>query len=168
MRTITRTAVGAATSVVALVGGIAAADSAHATTYIRACYTNTRTFALPHKPDVTVKIFLCAERVSSNLVKATADVSWTGNLGITGGKRFNDFIIKLNVERYDNVKATDSFTETSYINDHYNGSVHLSTYTTSATARDGWTADGKVTVDINDDGAGNYIWELHGSSPYVD
>ena len=164
-KNVTRTALVATASAVALVGVVAAAPPASAAV-IRGCYQNERKFALPHKPDVTVRILLCAERAGS-VVNAEASVYWYGSGGIIGGTRFNDFKITLNAERNDAVKATRTFTETGRLNDAYSNHVNLAV-TASAPGRGGWSADGQVIVDINDDGAGDYIWALHGSSPLVD
>jgi hypothetical protein len=127
----------------------------------RECYSNQRKFSLPHKPDVTVLITLCVERAGS-IVNARANVTWNGRLGYIGGKRFNDFIIVVRAERYDRVKKSASFNQTSSLNSQYSNTRSLGTYA-PADARGGWSADGYVIVDIAGDGAGNYRWDLHGT-----
>jgi hypothetical protein len=152
-----------ATTAVAAVVGVtsAAALAVPAQASPRECYSNERSFALPHKPDVTVLITLCVQRAGT-IVNARADVSWTGRLGVTGGKRFNDFIIHVNAERNDTVKKSATFNQTNSLNSQYSNSRSLGTYA-DGDPKGGWSADGYVTVDIAGDGAGNYRWDLHGT-----
>ncbi|MGW4497661.1 hypothetical protein ACWENR_03440 [Micromonospora sp. NPDC004336] len=131
---------------------LAAAPASAAT----ACKTNTKEFPTDwYNADVTVK--LC---VRSNSTSHFADgyVSWNE----AGSNKFDKFVVEVRLERNDADIAVDTCSMLAAINSTYKGDDFCGRGS-SAGGTGGWTADGKVIYNINNDGKGDMVWSLTGS-----
>lgn len=155
-----------AMSAVAVVGSAVAAvtmTAPAAQAAVQECYENSKTFDLPHKPDVTVRINLCVER-DGGTVRAKAHSTWAGTAQFIGGTRFNDFDLEVRLERYDVIKASRVVDLKSRINSYNVASANNTpVFSLQDRPAGGWSTDGVVTFDIADDGLGDQYWNLHGS-----
>ncbi|MFJ8886188.1 hypothetical protein ACIRJR_22660 [Streptomyces sp. NPDC102402] len=108
-------------------------------------------------------ITLCVSRTSSNYYQATVHVAWEdGGNGSAAG--MEDLDVNLRLERNDSAYKTASSSYKNPANTYDSGSGYghvTSTYYSTSTG--GWTADGSVNWDINNDGAGGGTWQLTGS-----
>jgi hypothetical protein len=156
-----RVAVGLCAAALATAGtmGISAGPASAAT----ACYPNTKTIALPGKPDVKVTVDTCVQS-DGDYYRPYVKIRWDGTSGFIGGTRFNSFAVSYRLERYDSTKTVFSCDKTSAINGHESGSTACYGYRWHhSTDSGGWTADGKVLYDVANDGNSTYTWQLHGS-----
>lgn len=148
---------------VGLAGALALATPAGADTV--ACRTNHKKFSLPHKPDLNVDVNLCVIRESqSGRLRAYTSIRWWPTTTLPGGTRFNDFVIKLRLERHDKIKKSASYDVVVPINTERNSARNYYGVWVSSPPRGGWSADGVVVYDIHDDGLGDVVWNLTGSS----
>ncbi|MEX1652157.1 MULTISPECIES: hypothetical protein [Streptomyces] len=122
--------------------------------------------------DVDVKIRLCV-RKSGGVHLAYAEGTW----GDGGGPvaNFEQFDIHVRVERSDVVKNQSTCSLSGDLNLYgsgsfdergtsRSGSLHCGFMTsTTASGTGGWSADGSVTYNINNDGEGAHTWDLTGS-----
>ncbi|KAL4882976.1 hypothetical protein BJY04DRAFT_216694 [Aspergillus karnatakaensis] len=110
--------------------------------------------------DLSVK--LCVHRSASNYYHAYADVSWKdGGGGLSTG--MEDLVLNLRLERNDADKRNQNFNIAGSINYKESGSLRITGDTFHSTTTGGWTADGHVKWDIQNDGAGGGTWSLGGS-----
>ncbi|GAA3588615.1 hypothetical protein GCM10022419_083720 [Nonomuraea rosea] len=124
-----------------------------------------KTFNLPGKPDVWVGAELCiySSGTSGNTKKAVLSINWDGSF--LGGTRFDKFIAQSRVERHDTVLDSNNCDWKSDLNGHASSEGQMwdcFAWWTSA-ANGGWTADGVIIYNINNDGKGDMRWELGGS-----
>lgn len=111
--------------------------------------------------DVSIK--LCVEKDTHGHHLAYADVKWRDGGGGGINLKFDNFDVRYRLERYDADYADKACDLTSEIYWNSSGSDScLPAYSTSQ--RDGgWTADGYVAYNLDDDGKGGKKWSLHGS-----
>ncbi|MGK5673489.1 hypothetical protein ACSNOB_11690 [Micromonospora sp. URMC 106] len=134
----------------ALVLGAAPASAA------TACKTNTKEFPTDfYNADVTVKLCVVSRNGGHF---ADGYVSWNE----AGSNKFDKFVVQVRLERNDADIAVTSCSMTSSINSLYQGDDFCGRGS-FASGSGGWTADGKVTYNINNDGEGDMVWELTGS-----
>lgn len=128
-----------------------------------ACRQQDKSFSIPGKPDISVTINLCVER-NNGRHRAVADVSWGSWAGVPKNA-FDNFNVKIRLERYDRDQKTRSVNLTPYINapDRYAHHITIETAWSTSSADGGWTSDGAVSYNINNDGKGDATWSLHGS-----
>lgn len=129
-----------------------------------ACYDNQKTIALPGKPDVWVGVELCIYHTSADRRLASADVTWDG--AFLGGTRFDLFEIIIRIERNDTVYNHLWCDFTAEINSEpSSGYSHWYCPIAYTSAADGgWSADGSVVYNVNNDGKGDMVWDLHGTA----
>lgn len=139
----------------------------------------SKTFDTPGS-NVTFKIKLCASLNSSTgKYHAYAMGSWSGGGNYVVGE-MDKFRLGLRLERSNDLMRYESCEFRSGINwiekDSFkpsdvptiiSGECDLNT---DSTNRGGgtWTADGKITYNINNDGDGDKTWNLGGSPGYLD
>lgn len=121
--------------------------------------------------NVDVWLRLCVFRTADDQHRAFGQLRWIDGGG--GLDEFNDFRIQVRLERKnETIAADDSFEYSTEINGFttsysYAGDwwVTLDKGETDSlnSANGGWSADGKVTYDINNDNAGNFTWQLQGT-----
>ncbi|MFI8354969.1 hypothetical protein [Streptomyces cyaneofuscatus] len=113
--------------------------------------------------NLTVAIKLCVQRTSTNYYSAWSYISWNGNGdGLAVG--MEKLKVNLRLERNDADYRTGSNDYTSEVNAYEsktNWGFGTTTYYSSTSG--GWTADGNVEWDINNDGKGGGTWSLGGS-----
>ncbi|MEV0390194.1 hypothetical protein [Nonomuraea sp. NPDC050643] len=124
-----------------------------------------KTFSLPGKPDVWVGAEMCiyTRGTGNNQKTGMLSINWSGSF--LGGKRFDKFVAEVRVERNDIIYGNELCDWTSDLNSitdsegvmwdcyaYYNSSLN-----------GGWTADGRIIYNINNDGKGDYVWNLTGS-----
>lgn len=154
----TKTALGAvALTTAALVAGLGTPAQAAMT---HQCHSNEKSISLPGKPDASITIDLCVWRDGGSY-QATADVSWGSWAGMPGNA-FDNFDVQVRLERYDKSKRTYTGDLTYYINATWSDTFRLSTGWVKGSPK-GWSADGTVFYDVNNDGRGGKKWDLHGS-----
>lgn len=93
-------------------------------------------------------------------------VSWEdgGDSAADGDRKFDALRIHGRVERHNDVRYSGSWSIAGRVNREETGRWTSPTMTVASTQRGGWTADGKVTFDIDRDGEGTQdAWQLHGS-----
>jgi len=146
-----------ATTALLAIGATSPAQAAAVTK----CKSSVKTFDIPKQTDTKVTIKLCVSG-SGNSRTAEAKVSWTS--GINGSHDpFDDFGVWLRLERKDKQNAV-AYGQLSGPIGKFPGSYTLRTPLKTNSTKGGWTADGVVSVDINNDGKGPRAnWNLAGT-----
>ncbi|MEJ3749228.1 hypothetical protein WEI85_38945 [Actinomycetes bacterium KLBMP 9797] len=113
--------------------------------------------------NVWIKVQLCVEKVATNTHRAYAYVIWEGD-DLHFGYRFEKFDLKLRLERNDADMDVYTCHAADAINNKATSSKWCGYATSYSTADGGWTADGSVTYNINNDGDGDQApWSLPGT-----
>jgi hypothetical protein len=152
-----------AMAAVALAGGTALmAPPAQAGSW--SCYGtwDHRNIALPGKPDIDVSARSCVYK-DGNTRRARIQLRWEPNLEGLGGDRFDKFSVQVRLEQNDKVIASNWCDLRGALNGD-GGSDDCSTSYVASSYQYGWTGDGKIVYNINNDGLGDYVWNLHGSN----
>ncbi|MGA5167962.1 MULTISPECIES: hypothetical protein [Streptomyces] len=112
--------------------------------------------------NLIVQVKLCVRRTASNAITAEAETRWTGGGGgfSTGLDKFS---IQVRLERNDATVKSASANYTGHMNNYPESARKLITPSHYSSVPGGWTADGVVTYDIANDGAGEKTWQLGGS-----
>lgn len=105
--------------------------------------------------DVTVK--LCVRSANGGHF-ADGYVNWSD----AGSDKFDKFVVQVRLERNNVSQAVDTCSMTAAINSTSVGDDFCGRGS-FAGGSGGWTADGKVIYNINNDGKGDITWELTGS-----
>ncbi|MEU5345244.1 MULTISPECIES: hypothetical protein [unclassified Streptomyces] len=127
-----------------------------------ACKNNSRTITLPGiEPDIDVDVKLCVYS-EGNLHYAKAFVKWRGSAG-HHGNRFDNFRVEVRLERNNDMKTSSNSPYTTLINRTYSNDINFNTPNYTSSLNGGWTADGLVQYDKNNDGEGGTTWSLTGS-----
>jgi hypothetical protein len=113
--------------------------------------------------DVWVRVQLCVEKVATNTHRAYAYVIWEGD-DLHFGYRFEKFTLNLRLERNDADMDVFSCSVADAINNKATDDKWCGYATSYSTADGGWTADGSVSYNINNDGDGvQDPWSLPGT-----
>ncbi|GAA3875903.1 hypothetical protein GCM10022243_46010 [Saccharothrix violaceirubra] len=127
-----------------------------------ACRTSTKSFDIPNNLDPTVHIELCVRQDDADVI-ATAHVEWNrGSIG-TVGQAFDTFDFDLRLERDDVTQSRAACNVKDRINDQKNGDHYCYTSWKRKGSAKTWSADGTVKYNINNDGKGDYTWQLTGT-----
>ncbi|MGP3952647.1 hypothetical protein [Streptomyces sp. 7N604] len=112
--------------------------------------------------DVDVYLDVCIVRTTSNYNKYYASI---GGYFIDGGgsRNFDNFDIKVRLERNNADILTASCDETYPLNNADSGALQCWTAEYYTTSPGGLSADGAVVYNIDSDGAGDFTWSLTGS-----
>lgn len=120
------------------------------------CKNNSKEFPTDwYNADVTVK--LCVSSANGGHF-AEAYVNWSE----AGSNKFDKFVIEVRLERYDADMAVVTCSMTAAINSLSVGNDFCGRGS-FASGSGGWTADGRVIYNINNDGKGDFTWSLTGS-----
>ncbi|MCW6009353.1 hypothetical protein K1W54_33145 [Micromonospora sp. CPCC 205371] len=142
----------------ALVGGSAAQAAA-----ISDCTAwQPKTIDLPGiNGEHGVSMKVCVERNGNYLRGA---IHWKETFRMTAySDRYDGFEIDVRLERYDNHIAWRTCDVKSAMNNGVGSSGTCYTSWVETTLKNGWTGDGQVWYDVNNDGKGGFYWYLHGS-----
>lgn len=121
-----------------------------------ACKSNSKEFPTDwYNADVTIKLCVRSENGGHF---ADAYVTWNE----AGSNKFDRFTVEVRLERNDADIAVDTCSMTASINSLYQGDDFCGRGS-FASGSGGWTADGKVIYNINNDGKGDFVWSLTGS-----
>ncbi|MFD4835325.1 hypothetical protein ACFWPV_36655 [Streptomyces uncialis] len=156
-----RLAATAAAGTLALVGVVALPGSASAAAAKKCTATQTKELDTVG-PNLDLKVELCVHRNASNQYWASVNVAWTdGGGGVCCGmEKVN---VEVRLERNNGVLRDKTYNYAAAINLTGSGSQgHRTDYYSSSSAG-GWTADGKVVHNIQNNGAGDGTWQLGGS-----
>lgn len=108
-----------------------------------------------------VSMKVCAERSGDYLRGA---IHWKETYRMTAyTPRYDGFEIDVRLERYDNDIRWNTCDVKSKMNDSVgsSGTCYTSWFASSLT--NGWTGDGQVWYDVNNDGESGFYWYLTGS-----
>ncbi|MEV5961498.1 hypothetical protein AB0L70_07015 [Kribbella sp. NPDC051952] len=122
--------------------------------------SNSKTIALPGKPDVNLVVNLCLYD-ETGFYQGVSIVNWGSSVGGTAfGNRFNYFYSVVWVQKNDVNKCSN----TAYpdINGSDGGSL-LHSCSWDAANTSGVSVDGKIVYDVANDGKGAYTWQLTGT-----
>ncbi|MGP3979159.1 hypothetical protein ACTWQF_35160 [Streptomyces sp. 8N114] len=124
------------------------------------CNRTSLSFNLPGNPDMEGYAELCVSRINSTTLNSKVQVQLEG-VHISGGKRFDSFKIIYHLER--NGSTVKSRTKPWDIPN--GGRVHTTSagFNTSSSFKGGWTTDGIISYNINNDGKGAMTKELKGT-----
>jgi len=112
--------------------------------------------------NLDVYVNLCVSRTSANDYQATVRFRWSdGGGGLSTG--MDKLKVNLRLERNDNVHRTASADYAAATNTFQSGNRGFSTTTFHSDTTGGWTADGTIDWDINNDGMGGGTSRLQGS-----
>ncbi|MGJ5873641.1 MULTISPECIES: hypothetical protein [Streptomyces] len=112
--------------------------------------------------NLDVYVDLCVSRTSSNNYQATVRFRWSdGGGGLSTG--MDKLKVNLRLERNDTAHRTASADYAAATNAFQSGNRGFSTTTFHSTTTGGWTADGTIDWDINNDGTGGGTTQLQGS-----
>ncbi|MFJ8744699.1 hypothetical protein ACIRL2_35650 [Embleya sp. NPDC127516] len=125
------------------------------------CQKNTRRFDIPWASDVSVTIQLCVNGTASSR-RAVATVTWDRG-DANGASPFEKFDVFVRLERNDVSKSTRHGDIDFKINGSDWGATAIASGAVVPQPRGGWTADGVVYYNINNDGEGQKTWSLTGS-----
>ncbi|KAF7586166.1 hypothetical protein BBP40_009332 [Aspergillus hancockii] len=107
-------------------------------------------------------VTLCVHRSADNYYHAYADISWQdGGGGLSTG--MEDLILNLRLERNDADKRNEDISIKGLVNYKDSGSARVTGTKYHSSTNGGWTADGHVKWDIQNDGKGGGTWSLTGS-----
>ncbi|MFF4624955.1 hypothetical protein [Nonomuraea jabiensis] len=143
-------------------GSVLVSSPAHAASWTCSANWDTRSFELPNKPNVRAEARSCVYK-DGNTRRGRIEIRWNTNPGAWIGNRFDKFVVQARLERDDRVIASQSCDLTDEINSDVHGSDTCTTSYVTSSAQEGWTGDGKVTYNIDDDGKSDFTWNLHGS-----
>ncbi|MFC7908616.1 hypothetical protein ACFYY9_22105 [Streptomyces nigra] len=111
--------------------------------------------------NLDVYITLCVHRSGDGYYNAYADVTWKdGGGGVSAG--MEDLELNLRLERNDADYKNQNF-GLKAVNGSSSGAVRATGAKFRSSTTGGWTADGHVKWDIQNDGAGGGTWSLGGS-----
>ncbi|MET8215414.1 hypothetical protein [Streptomyces hirsutus] len=155
------------TSAVAVVG-VTAAGTVVMTPGSAMAAAATKCSSQQHKefdtvgPNLDLYVTLCVHRSSDNYYNAYADISWKdGGGGLSAG--MEDLVLNLRLERNDADYKNQNFNIAGTVNYKDSGSTRVTGGSYHSSTTGGWTADGHVAWDIQNDGAGGGTWSLGGS-----
>ncbi|MFE9663543.1 hypothetical protein [Streptomyces sp. NPDC005955] len=162
MRSLTqRLAATTAVGTLALVGVVALPTTASAAAAKKCSGVQTKELDTVG-PNLDLKVELCVHRDASNRYHASVNVNWTdGGGGACCGMEKVEVQVRL--ERTDAVKAEKTHGYAAAINLDGSGTMGHSTAKVTNSSAGGWTADGKIVYNIQNDGAGDQTWQLGGS-----
>ncbi|ATW47671.1 hypothetical protein CGZ69_06665 [Streptomyces peucetius subsp. caesius ATCC 27952] len=113
-------------------------------------------------PDLDMYIELCVSRDASNRYRARAMVKWSdGGGGACCG--MEKVLVEVRLERRDALQRRTTGNLQASMSGFSSGTIPVETSTYTSSSAGGWTADGKVTYNIQSDGAGDKTWDLGGS-----
>ncbi|MFB4292010.1 hypothetical protein ACBI99_30500 [Nonomuraea sp. ATR24] len=151
-----------AMAAVALAGGTAlTAPPAQAASWNCHASWNEKSFNLPGKPDMTVWARSCVYK-DGNTRRARIELRWDQAEPVYG-ESFDKFAVQVRLERDDTVITSGWCEFKQTLNDNPDGFGSCTSRYVTSSAQYGWTGDGKVVYNINNDGNGDYTWNLHGS-----
>jgi hypothetical protein len=113
-----------------------------------------------------LSVYVCSTEGTSRHHGGYIIVYWHdgGDSATDGDRKFDALRIHGRIERYDDTRDSDSWSIAGLVNRNESGQWVSPTMEVTSTQRGGWTADGKVTFDIDRDGEGTQpAWQLHGS-----
>ncbi|MEV4004831.1 hypothetical protein [Actinomadura sp. NPDC049753] len=134
--------------------------AAPAMAYTEKCTSNQDTTIGTPGTNVSVHIKLCIVD-SGGYHQAVAYGTFSGGGGTTD--KFDNFDLKVRVERYDSVYDTHTCDFTSLINNNSSSAISCGWAVSGSSYNYGWSADGAVNYDINLDGLGGKTWNLTGT-----
>ncbi len=114
-----------------------------------------------YNTDVYLK--LCVTKYGGNIPEhgAYAYTRWRDG---GGTRKFDNFDVRVRLERHNTDYARGTCDYTSEINADSSGGPKRCFGGADTSPRDGgWTADGYVAYNLDDDGEGGKTWSLHGS-----
>ncbi|TYB51244.1 hypothetical protein FXF51_53940 [Nonomuraea sp. PA05] len=150
----------AATSTVAAAPAVAAQGASAVITNCTGSWAEKK-IALPGKPDLLVEARVCV-LANGNYRKGRIQVRWSVD-GLTYGVRFDKFVVQTRLERHDRIHQTENCDYEDEVNNQGGGSETCETAYMYSSVDGGWTGDGKIVYDVNNDGKGAYTWDLGGS-----
>ncbi|MFF6878908.1 hypothetical protein ACFY9S_26865 [Streptomyces sp. NPDC012474] len=107
-------------------------------------------------------VTLCVHRSSGNDYNSYADISWKdGGGGLSAG--MEDLVLNLRLERNDADYRNENINIAGSVNYKDSGSMRVTGARYHSNTTGGWTADGHIAWDIQNDGAGGGTWGLGGS-----
>ncbi|MFE6737937.1 hypothetical protein [Streptomyces tubercidicus] len=107
--------------------------------------------------DVDIYVKMCIYYNGATYV-GTAQGYWQE----AGGHKFDNFDVQARVEEFGWTKSRKTSDQTAEINGRTADSFQVQAEWLSG-QENGFTADGKITYNINDDGKGDMVWNLAGS-----
>ncbi|MFG1998775.1 hypothetical protein ACGFNU_06465 [Spirillospora sp. NPDC048911] len=117
-----------------------------------------KTFHPPGRSNTTVTARTCVQS-DGTLKRGWVEISWIGGTGA----KFDDFVVTARLERNDAERGYAYCPVTSDVNGSSTGSYTCDPLPVRTSQSGGWTGDGKIIYDYNDDGKGGFTWDLTGS-----
>lgn len=117
-----------------------------------------KTFYPPGRANTFVTARTCVQ-TDGTMKRGWVEISWTGK----AGAKFDDFIVTARLERNDAERGYAYCPITSDVNGSSSGSYTCDPLPVRTSQTGGWTGDGKIIYDYNDDGKGDFTWDLKGS-----
>lgn len=142
------------------------APSAAYATEVTACRPvsdNTKIFYPPGRGAVKVEVNVCVVGdVEHGFHMARAHVGWYRP---NGGplNAFDKFVVHTRLERYDVFANGRDLDLRPAINFNASGSRDADAEWRFNTSTGGWTSDVTIEYDLDNDGKGRFVWDLHGS-----
>lgn len=113
-------------------------------------------------PNLDLAVTMCVRRTAGNNYTAYADIAWNdGGGGASTG--MEDLVLNLRLERNNSDYRNENVSIKGAVNLSKSGSTRIATSSYHSTTTGGWTADGHIKWDIQNDGAGGGTWSLGGS-----
>ncbi|MFE1772250.1 hypothetical protein [Streptomyces sp. NPDC059008] len=107
--------------------------------------------------DVDIYVDVCIRYNGATYI-ATAQGYWQE----AGGHKFDNFDVQVRVEEFDSTKSRKTSDQTAEINSREADGFQVQSEWLSG-QQHGFSADGKIVYNINDDGEGDFVWNLAGS-----
>ncbi|WP_018549150.1 hypothetical protein [Streptomyces sp. LaPpAH-108] len=162
MKRITRLASSAAAVVIAAAGAVALTPTSALAAAATSCSSQQHKEFDTIGVNLDLYVTLCVHRSSDNYYNAYADISWQdGGGGLSTG--MEDLVLNLRLERNDADYQNENIDIAGTVNYKESGSARITGHSYYSTTTGGWTADGHVAWDIQNDGAGGGTWSLTGS-----
>ncbi|MDO0913483.1 hypothetical protein QQM39_22340 [Streptomyces sp. DT2A-34] len=113
-----------------------------------------------YNTDVYIQMCVTRERSNPDKFWASAEGYWIDG---GGARKFDNFDIKVRLERNDSAILTATCDYTAEINGASSGTIQCKTGSHYTTSQTGLSGDGWVNFDLDADGLGGDTWELTGS-----
>ncbi|GGS65431.1 hypothetical protein GCM10010176_004870 [Nonomuraea spiralis] len=138
-----------------------APSAAHAADSCWPIPDNTKTFYPPGRGPVLVAVKVCVGK-SGTKHEAQVNVAWSRP---NGGplNAFDDFLVHTRLERNDVAKDQAHVGLTYLINSKSGGQQEANGKWYDSPLTGGWTADVTIDDDLDNDGKGEFVWNLPGS-----
>jgi len=149
---------GLALGVATTTAGMALAPPAHAAGWTCGSWQHKEFATSGFNTDVDIRF--CVKRYTTAHA-GFAEIKWRDGAGV---KKFDNFDVRIRLERYDSDYDSTACSYESAINLYESNERECSGLYSSSSRSGGWSVDGYVAYDYDADGEGGKTWSLRGTA----